>query len=103
MDFPEKRCYSYCTVIKGDFLIMKYNTKKIGSLIKKERKKQGLTQKDMALVCGSGERFIVDLEKGKPTCEFSKVLEVIQCLGIEIELKTPSLLRSHHKQDKKKA
>ena len=68
---------------------MKYNTKKIGSLIKEERKKQGLTQKDLALVCGSGERFIVDLEKGKPTCEWAKALQVIQTLGIQIELKTP--------------
>ena len=68
---------------------MKHSTTSIGSLIRETRKLQGLTQSDLALVCGTGKRFIVDLEKGKPTCEFAKVLKALQMLGIQIELIPP--------------
>ena len=70
---------------------MKYTTTSIGALIRKNRKALGLTQRDLALSCGTGHRFIVDLEKGKPSCEFAKVLNVIQTLGIEIQLRPPNL------------
>ena len=69
---------------------MKHSTNSIGSLVRETRKLHGLTQSDLALVCGSGKRFIVDLEKGKPTCEFAKVLNVLQMLGIQIDLTPPS-------------
>ena len=69
---------------------MKYSTNSIGSLVRRTRKLQGLTQSDLALVCGTGKRFIVDLEKGKSTCEFAKVLNALQTLGIEIQLIPPS-------------
>jgi len=71
---------------------MKYTTESIGALVRKTRKEQGLTQQNLALVCGTGLRFIVDLEKGKPTCEFAKVLHVIQTLGIIIQLTPPIIL-----------
>ena len=69
---------------------MKHSTDSIGSLVRETRKLQGLTQSDLALVCGTGKRFIVDLEKGKSTCEFAKVLNTLQTLGIEIQLIPPS-------------
>ncbi len=68
---------------------MKLTTQKIGLLIRKTRKDQGLTQQDLALACGTGLRFIIDLEKGKPSCEFAKALHVIQTLGIHVTLTTP--------------
>ena len=69
---------------------MKYNIQDIGSLIYKTRKEQGLTQQELALASGTGNRFIIDLEKGKPTCEISKVLDVLNILGIIITLTPPS-------------
>lgn len=48
-----------------------------------------MTQEDLALTSGTGVRFIVDLEKGKPTCQIGKVLAVLQTLGIRVELITP--------------
>lgn len=77
----------YRTVISDSE--MKHSTNSIGSLVRETRKLQGLTQSDLALVCGTGKRFIVDLEKGKPTCEFAKVLNALQMLGIEIQLNPP--------------
>ena len=63
----------------------------IGELIRRTRRQLKLTQKDLALTSGTGLRFIIDLEKGKPTCEIGKVLVVLQTLGITITLTSPSL------------
>ena len=69
---------------------MKQTTESVGNLIRQTRKELNLTQKDLALSSGTGQRFIVDLEKGKPSCEFEKVLNVIQTLGISIQLSPPN-------------
>lgn len=56
----------------------------IAILIKTERKKQNLTQTELAGLCNVGLRFIVDVEAGKETCQISKVLKVLDVLGINI-------------------
>lgn len=68
---------------------MTYTTEQIGALVRATRKAIGATQKDLALTSGTGLRFIIDLEKGKPTCQFGKVLTVLHTLGISISLTTP--------------
>ena len=60
------------------------NTKDIASKVKDERKKQNLTQTQLAGLCNVGVRFIVDLEAGKETCQISKVLLVLDILGINL-------------------
>jgi len=62
----------------------------IGAAIRKMRKVMGITQKDLALTSGTGLRFIIDLEKGKPTCQLAKVLTVLHTLGIKIQLHGPA-------------
>jgi y4mF family transcriptional regulator len=57
----------------------------LAEMIKKTRKNQGLTQPQLAAAAGVGIRFIVDLEKGKPTCEIGKVLQVVKMLGITLK------------------
>ena len=42
-----------------------------------------MKQVDLALVSGTGVRFISDLENGKETCELGKALKVVENLGIE--------------------
>jgi hypothetical protein len=49
----------------------------------------GVTQKDLALTSGTGLRFIIELEKGKPTCQLEKTLVVLNTLGIKIDLIPP--------------
>lgn len=63
--------------------------KEIGRMIRQERKSQGITQRALAMTANTAPRFISDLENGKPTCEIGKALQVIQCLGISVELKEP--------------
>ena len=68
---------------------MSYTPKQIGDLIKRTRKSLGVTQKDLALTSGTGLRFIIDLEKGKETCEIGKALTILQTLGIKLTLTPP--------------
>lgn len=69
---------------------MKYTPETIGEIVRKTRKAMGATQKDLALTSGTGLRFIIELEKGKPTCQLGKVLTVLQTLGIKLALTPPS-------------
>jgi y4mF family transcriptional regulator len=62
-------------------------TEDIGAHIRARRKTLGITQKDLAMTSGTGVRFIIDLEKGKPTCHLGKVLLVIQTLGLNMWLR----------------
>lgn len=61
----------------------------IGRLIRSTRKALGVTQRDLAMTSGTGLRFIIDLEKGKPTCHLGKVLTVLRTLGVKIDLTPP--------------
>ncbi len=62
------------------------SSKDIGQIIRQARKKLGVTQRDLALIAGTGLRFIIDLEKGKDTCQIGKILQVLQVLGIQCTL-----------------
>lgn len=53
----------------------------IGSWLKKERKKAGLTQKEFAWQSGLGLRFVRDLEQGKPTVRLDKVNQALYMFG----------------------
>lgn len=62
------------------------STRDLGTEIRAARKHLGLTQSDLALAAGVGLRFIVDLERGKPTAHLAKTLQVIHSLGGVIEI-----------------
>ena len=69
---------------------MKHNPETIGELAKNTRKAMGVTQQRLAMTSGTGLRFIIEMEQGKPTCQLGKVLTVLQTLGIKIELFPPA-------------
>lgn len=68
---------------------MMMNTETIGRIVRDERKEIGLRQDQLAAASGVGLRFIVDLEKGKPTVQLAKVLGVIQALGCSVQITRP--------------
>jgi HTH-type transcriptional regulator / antitoxin HipB len=68
---------------------MNMSPEHIGALTRAVRKRMGVTQRDLALTAGTGLRFIIDLEKGKATCQLGKVLTVLQTLGIKISFIAP--------------
>lgn len=55
-----------------------------GALVREHRKKLGWTQTQLAERCGTGERFIVDLENGKPSCQLEKSLIAARTVGINL-------------------
>jgi y4mF family transcriptional regulator len=65
------------------------NAQTFGHLIRLTRKASQMTQKDLAAACGTGVRFIRELEKGKPSCELGKALLVATMLGIKLEAVFP--------------
>lgn len=58
----------------------------LGNIAKQARKSQNLTQDQLAAICGVGRRFIIDLEKGKPTCVIEKSIKVLQMLGLNLAI-----------------
>ena len=60
------------------------NTKELGQLVRKHRKELKMTQPELAMVSGSGVRFISDLENGKESCHLGKTLRVLENLGLDI-------------------
>lgn len=71
------------------------SAKEIGNIVRTVRQKQGLTQPQLAAACGTGIRFIVDLEKGKPTCELEKALIILAMLGISLDAQASELENSN--------
>lgn len=64
-------------------------SKAFAARLREKRKALGVTQKDLAMASGTGLRFIVDLEKGKPSCQIGKALAVAQALGLKVEVRDP--------------
>lgn len=54
----------------------------IGELVRAARRKQGISQEQLAGVAGTGVRLISDLENGKSTVQIEKVIKVIEALGL---------------------
>jgi HTH-type transcriptional regulator / antitoxin HipB len=65
------------------------DAKTLGQVIRQQRRCLKVTQRDVALTSGTGVRFIVDLEKGKPTCQLGKALEIAWALGLKLEIREP--------------
>lgn len=62
------------------------NAQALGLAIRHARKAHHLTQAELAGLAGAGPRFISDLERGKPTVELGKVLDVLAVLGLRLLL-----------------
>lgn len=58
----------------------------LGRIVRAKRIKDGLTQAEAAALCGVGTRFLSELENGKASAEFGKVLQVLGGLGLEISI-----------------
>lgn len=62
------------------------NTSDLAGIISAERKKQGLTQMELAGVCNVSVRFLISVEKGKETAQIGKVIHIINMLGLKIDI-----------------
>ena len=67
----------------GPGIVVRSSTE-LGVIVRDQRKRLGFRQLDIAGMGNTGNRFIVELENGKPTVQLQKVLEVMDLLGLEI-------------------
>ena len=61
----------------------------IGAVVRQARLAQGLRQDQLAAAAGVGLRFLVELERGKPTVRLGKVLAVLDALGCRLQVTSP--------------
>lgn len=47
------------------------------------RKRNGITQAELASAAGVGVRFVSEFERGKPSCEIDKVIQLCKTVGID--------------------
>ena len=63
-----------------------HNLKAIGQMIRKKRKKMGMTQAEAAGLCNVGARFMSELENGKDSMRFDKIMKVLKNFGFIIAI-----------------
>jgi HTH-type transcriptional regulator / antitoxin HipB len=68
------------------------NSHELGQLVKQTRQTQGLLQHDVIGIANVGNRFISELENGKPTLQIQKVLDVLDILGLEIVVRRKGVM-----------
>ncbi|WP_088158285.1 helix-turn-helix transcriptional regulator [Achromobacter xylosoxidans] len=69
-----------------DFPVTIRTSIELGELVKRTRRLQDLLQMDLAGLSGSGNRYVVDLERGKSTLQLQKVLDMLDLLGLEVQV-----------------
>ena len=62
------------------------NASQLAEIVRRERKRQKVSQIRLSQLADVGVRFVRDLEDGKETVQLDKVLAVLETLGIAIEL-----------------
>lgn len=65
------------------------NASQLAEIVRRERKLQKVSQIRLSQLADVGTRFVRDLEDGKETVRFDKVLAVLETLGIAVELSSP--------------
>jgi len=60
----------------------------LGRVIRRERKRQQVTQVELAAMAGVGVRFLRELEHGKESCQLGRAFIVLNALGICIDATT---------------
>lgn len=63
----------------------------LGRMVRRLREHRKLSQQEFADLAGVGRRFLSELENGKPTLEFGKVLQVARAAGISLFARDRSL------------
>ncbi len=64
------------------------DAKDIGELLRRARKRQGLTQQELADLVGVGVRFVSEVERGKGSAEIDRVIDLLRGVGIDVFLQS---------------
>ncbi len=69
---------------------MSRNSQQLGAALRRNRKKQGLTQEDLAKRMNSRQATISKLEQGAPGTQLKTFFDVLTALNLEIVVKDRS-------------
>lgn len=62
------------------------DSESLGNTIRMRRKELGYTQAYISEFTGLSVSFLSDLENGKTTCEIGKTIELINLLGLDLNI-----------------
>ena len=60
----------------------------IADIVRRERKRQGATQVELSQLANVGIRFLRDVEDGKQSVHFDKLMRILSALGISVDIRT---------------
>lgn len=60
--------------------------KEVAQIVRQTRKEQKATQIELAQFSNVGVRFVRDVEDGKESVNFGKLMRVLKTLGLEMEI-----------------
>ena len=60
----------------------------LGRAVRSARKERGLSQRALAERCHCSQRFVSELERGKPTAELGKAFSVLVELGLTVSIQS---------------
>lgn len=66
------------------------DTKQLGTAIRAERNRLKVTQKELAMAAGVGLRYLIELERGKPTARMEGAFKVLRALGLQMRILSPT-------------
>lgn len=61
----------------------------VAKIVRRTRKSQKISQTVLSQASNVGLRFVGDIERGKPTIQFDKLMAVLTSLGIAVKLELP--------------
>lgn len=71
----------------------------IGNVVRFHRKRAGLSQAELANLCGVGKTVVYDLEKNKKSIQCDTLLKILHVLNIRIRLESPLMKEFREKED----
>ncbi len=71
-------------------MIQVNNMVEIAHAVREARRSQGISQTVLAQLSNVGLRFVCEIEHGKKSVRFDKLLSVLTTLGLSLRLEMPS-------------
>lgn len=65
------------------------NMSDVAQIVRRTRKAQKVSQTVLSQVSNVGIRFLGDIERGKPSVHFDKLMSVLSSLGVSVNLELP--------------
>ena len=72
--------------------------KELKDVVKYHRKEAGLSRRQLSEFAGVSTTFLSDLESGKQTLQFNKIVDVLMTLNVAIEFKSPLVKKMNNEE-----